>query len=487
MYLGIDLGTSAVKAVVIDEDGAMRGEATSLLNVLSPGPLMSEQNPDDWLTAVNYVVADLSGFSSRIRGIGLSGQMHGATVLDKHLQPLRPAILWNDGRAALECDELASMIDIHQICGNDAFPGFTAPKLLWLRKHEPGLFQRIDKVLLPKDYIRLQITNTLATDCSDASGTLWLDVKQRQWSDEALAACDLSRNNMPEVFEGSDVTAVLSEAVASAWGMQRVPVVAGAGDQAAGAIGAGAINPGSCTLSLGTSGVVFSPCTRYQPSPEDGLHMFCHALPELWHHMAVILSAGGSLTWLVDALQAENESDLLSDLDNEKSDGNLPIFLPYLSGERTPHNDALAKGVFFGLDHNTKRAQLVKSVLEGVAFALKDGYAALERARANLSQINVIGGGTQSSYWANVLASVLGRSLTYREESIIGPALGAARLAILGISGRSVNEVCSAPPIVEEVEPMPELQQRYEQRYSVYRSLYQSLEGQYRKFQAIES
>ena len=475
MYLGIDLGTSAVKSVVMAPSGEVIDESQVPLAISRPGPLMSEQNPEDWWQAVNASVLALKRYSSAVAGIGLSGQMHGAVLLDKDAEPLRPAILWNDGRSFAECKVLENTVDVPTLTGNRAMPGFTAPKLLWIQQHELETFSAIDCVLLPKDFIRLRMTGELATDMSDASGTLWLNVQARDWDDNMLTASSLERSHMPALFEGSDVTGVLTQKVASEWGMRRVPVVGGAGDQAAGAIGAGAIDPGICTLSLGTSGVIFAPSSTYNPKPQDGVHTFCHALPNTWHGMSVILSAAGSLSWLAEILNVPTVGDLLTEVEAFNASTQDILFLPYLSGERTPHNNPNATGVFIGLTTGSSRTHLTRAVLEGVAFALKDGCIALEHNAVRLDSLNVIGGGTQSLYWNQLIADVLNRPLILREDAAIGPALGAARLAQLAVEGSAVSAVCTQAPVQRVLEPNEDHTSAFEEKFVLFRQLYGDL------------
>ena len=475
MYLGIDIGTSAVKTVVMNERGEIVAESSSPLSVSRPGRLMSEQNPDSWWAAVNETVGALLEYTPGVQGIGLSGQMHGAVLLDQADRPLRPAILWNDGRSGEECRELEEAIDVPQHTGNHAMPGFTAPKLLWVRKHERDLFEATKTVLLPKDYVRLKMTGESATDMSDASGTLWLNVAKRSWHSDMLDSCELTIDQLPALFEGNDVTGVLTSEIATSWRMKRVPVVGGAGDQAAGAVGAGAVIPGICTLSLGTSGVMFTPDFNYHPNPSGGIHTFCHALPDTWHEMAVILSAAGSLTWVSQITAADSEATLIKAIEARQPSPSDVMFLPYLSGERTPHNDPLAKGVFSGLTAETDRADIGYAVLEGVAFAFRDCYSELEKAGANVDQINVIGGGSQSRFWGQLIADVLQRPLIYRQDAAVGPSLGAARLAQLGTEGATVVDVCRESAIDFTVHPTSERRDKLEARYAEFRALYADL------------
>jgi xylulokinase len=456
MYLGIDLGTSSVKAVLIDDTGAVRASASSPLEVSHPKPRWSEQNPATWWTATEAAVAEvLEGTDARrVAAIGLSGQMHGATLLDADDAVLRPAILWNDTRADRECLELENVPGFREITGNVAFPGFTAPKLAWVRKHEPDVFARVAKVLLPKDYLRLRLTGQYMTDASDAAGTLWLDVRKRQWSDAMLAATGLDRSHMPAVFEGSQPAGRLSQALADRWGMDTVPVAAGGGDNAAGAVGVGIVRSGQAMLSLGTSGVYFAVSDGFRASPEQAVHSFCHALPDTWHLMSVMLNAASCLDFTarltgftdVPALLAEAEASGL------KPDG--PMFLPYLTGERTPHNDAHARGSFTHLVPGTSRADLANATLEGVGLGLLDGLLAVESTGLVADEVTVIGGGSRSAYWTQMLADILGKKLVLRSGGEVGPALGAARLARLAVdTDATLDEVCPMPEVTAVREP----------------------------------
>ena len=479
MYLGIDLGTSAVKAVITTMDGSIQAEASSELSISRSTPRYSEQNPADWLDAVDDVIAQLRPYCGRVRGIGLSGQMHGAVLLDQRDRVLRPAILWNDGRSDLECVELERSVNLREITGNCAMPGFTAPKLLWVKKHEPEVFSSVAKVLLPKDYVRKTMTGDYASDMSDASGTLWLDVAARRWSDDILSVCDLNQSHMPELFEGSDVTGVLTKEVARRWQMDQVPVVGGAGDQAAGAVGAGAVTPSAGTLSLGTSGVIFVPDFEFKPYPEGGVHAFCHALPETWHQMAVMLSAASCLSWLASLLRYDTERAIVEEIEKADPDPSSTFFLPYLSGERTPHNDPAALGAFVGLNHETDPIATGYAVLEGVALAFRDCTESLKKAGTQLEHLNVIGGGSQSSYWGKLLASALGIPLIYREDAAVGPALGAARLAILGTTGQAVSDVCAEAPVAHVVHPEKQLQSTMSDRWQIFKELYTQLKSSF--------
>lgn len=477
MYLGIDIGTSGVKAVLMDEAGMVVEIATSALSVSRPHDLWSEQDPADWWAATNSAVSDLDLKKRHaVKAVGLSGQMHGATLLGNDDRALRPAILWNDGRSAEQCAALEKDVpDLGQITGNRAMPGFTAPKLQWVRENEPGIFAQIRTVLLPKDYVRLRMTGERASDMSDSAGTLWMDVGKRNWSDVMLEATALNRGHMPKLYEGNEVTGHLRAELAEAWGMARVPVVAGGGDNAAGAVGVGVVRPGDAFLSLGTSGVLFLANGGYTPNPAGGVHSFCHALPGRWHQMSVILSAASCVDWTVRLCGLPDAGSLFAAIEARGEAASTEVFLPYLSGERTPHNDPNAKGVLFGLTHESDTAAIGQAVLEGVAFAFRDGMDALTDSGAHIDSITVIGGGAKSYYWGKILSSVLGRPLVYRDGGEVGPAYGAARLAQLADTGGAVEKICAAPPILHVEEPDDRLGELYAERMPKFRSLYQNL------------
>jgi xylulokinase len=455
MFLGIDIGTSSVKAVLVDDSGTVAGQATAPLTVSRPHPGWSEQDPADWWAATNRAVIGLDTQRRRqVRAIGLSGQMHGATLLDAADRPLRPAILWNDSRSAAQCAALERAVPAsRQITGNLAMPGFTAPKLLWVKQHEPDVFAATRCVLLPKDYVRLCMTGAKATDLSDAAGTLWLDVAKRAWSVEMLAATGLTQDQMPRLHEGCEITGALRPDVAAAWGMEPVVVAAGGGDNAAGAVGVGVIDEGDALLSLGTSGVLFVAGKAFRPNPERGVHAFCHALPERWHQMSVMLSAASALDWAARLTGSADAGALIATAQARGRLDGREIFLPYLSGERTPHNDPAARGVLFGLDHESNAAAIGQAVLEGVAFGLADGLDSLIEAGAAIKQISVIGGGARSPWWGRVLAAALNWPLAYRMGADVGPAYGAARLARLAVTTEASREVCAPPPVEALIEP----------------------------------
>jgi xylulokinase len=477
MYLGIDIGTSCVKAVLIDDAGALADQATAPLPISRPHPLWSEQNPTDWWDATCRAVASLDPQKrARVRAVGLAGQMHGATLLGADGVPLRPAILWNDGRSGPQCEALEARVPmLPEITGNRAMPGFTAPKLEWVRTHEPAIFDQTTLVLLPKDYVRLCMTGDAASDMSDSAGTLWMDVDARDWSDTMLAATGLTRAQMPTLFEGDAVTEQLRAEVAQAWGMARVPVVAGGGDNAAGAIGVGVVDAGQAFLSLGTSGVLFLANDAYRPNPAGGVHSFCHALPGRWHQMSVILSAAACADWAARTCGVADAAALFALVEARNAPAATEMFLPYLSGERTPHNDPAAQGVLFGLTHESDAATIGQAVLEGVAFAFRDGLDALIDSGAAIDSITVIGGGARSAHWGRILSAALDRPLTYCDGGEIGPAFGAARLARLGIERGSVQDICPPPQILNVTEPDAALVDRFAGRQPLFRALYRQL------------
>ncbi len=458
MFLGIDIGTSSVKAVVINDASDVIDQASVALSISRPHPLWSEQDPSDWWIATNRAILELSpDRRAKIRGIGLSGQMHGATLLGLDDKIIRPAILWNDGRSFAQCEALEMTEPrLRAITGNLAMPGFTAPKLLWVRDNEPENFAQITRVLLPKDYVRLLMTGDAASDMSDSAGTLWLDVAKRAWSLDLLAATGLSEGHMPELFEGSEITGKLLPDIASQWGMPIVPVAGGGGDNAAGAVGVGVIRPGDAFLSLGTSGVLFLSDDRFLPNPDQAVHAFCHALPERWHQMTVMLSAASCVDWAARMTGKHDAGDLIALAEQRGRLGGPEVFLPYLSGERTPHNDPYARGVLLGLDHDSDAGAIGQAVLEGVAFAFADGMDALAAGGGELHEITVIGGGARSAYWGRILSAALGRRLVYRRDGAVGPAFGAAKLAMIAVTGISPEAACAPPPVLFTIDPDPD-------------------------------
>jgi xylulokinase len=482
MFLGIDIGTSEVKALLLDSNHQVIGTAGAALVVARPHPGHSEQRPEDWWIATQSALGELRTAYPReyaaVKGIGLSGQMHGAVLLDAQDRVLRPAILWNDTRSAQECvDMMREMPGLAQLAGSLAMPGFTAPKLRWVAQHEPEVFKATAKVLLPKDYVRLMLTGDYVTDLSDASGTLWLDVQGRVWSDALLALTGMTRAQMPRLVEGSESGGVLRADVAAALGLQTTVVVAGgAGDNASSAIGMGATQPGQGFLSLGTSGVLFVVTPSYQPNAASATHAFCHALPGQWHQMSVMLSAASALQWVSGLLGAHSEGELAAQASELTlaQRATAPLFLPYLGGERTPHNNADVRGSFHGLNFDTDPARLAFAVMEGVTFGLADGLSALSAAGSHVTRLSLVGGGARSAMWAQQLASALDIEIVTHGSSAVGGALGAARLGWLA-TGAAVAAVCQPPPIEATFRPQADEQRILRTRLAQFRALYSPL------------
>lgn len=480
MYIGIDLGTSGVKAILLNEQGDVVASHTEKLTVSRPYPLWSEQDPEQWWSATDRAVKALGQQHSlrEVKALGIAGQMHGATLLDEQQKVLRPAILWNDGRCGEECVMLENQVpQSRAITGNLMMPGFTAPKLLWVQRHEPEIFNQIDKVLLPKDYLRLRMTGDFASDMSDAAGTMWLDVAKRDWSDVMLAACKLTRAHMPALYEGSEITGTLLPEVAKAWGMQEIAVVAGGGDNAAGAVGVGMMNAGQAMLSLGTSGVYFAVSDGFLSKPESAVHSFCHALPERWHLMSVMLSAASCLDWAAKLTGLASVPALIDAAQQADEHAEPVWFLPYLSGERTPHNNPQAKGVFFGLTHQHGPAELAQAVLEGVGFALADGMDVVHACGVQPASITLIGGGARSEYWRQMLSDISGLQLDYRTGGDVGPALGAARLAQIAMNPqRPLSDLLPQLTLEQAHYPDAGRHALYQQRRETFRRIYQQLQ-----------
>jgi xylulokinase len=481
-FLGIDIGTSGVKALLINDSGKPVGEASApAVEPVRPHPGWSEQNPNDWwtatLAAVDALKASHPAELAKVRGIGLSGHMHGAVLLGKGDEVLRPSILWNDGRSAAECLEMeAALPSLRDIAGNIAMPGFTAPKIAWVRKHEPDIYARIAKVLLPKAYVRLLLSGEHVEDMSDAAGTLWLDVAKRDWSDELLAVTGLNRSHMPRLVEGSAPSANLKREFAARWGMSGDVVIAGgAGDNAASACGIGAIRPGEGFVSLGTSGVLFVSNDRFRPNTKGAVHAFCHAIPNTWHQMGVILSATDSLNWL-SRITGQKQAELSAAAEAGFKGPGEEIFLPYLSGERTPHNNAKARGSFTGLSQSTEPAQLAQAVMEGVTFAMRDCQRVLSDAGTKIDRLLAVGGGSKSALWLKLLATNLNMEIALPEDGDFGGALGAARLGLCAATGANPADIMTMPPIKTVIAPDASLSAAYSDQYERYRALYPAIE-----------
>ncbi|WP_410825882.1 xylulokinase [Methylobacterium sp. sgz302003] len=457
-FLGIDIGTSSVKAVLLDENQTCLAEGSASVAIARPRPLWSEQDPEAWWQATLAAVAEARARApgaelGAVRGIGLSGQQHSATLLSASGQVLRPAILWNDGRCGAECAELLARVpDFTARAANVPMPGFTAPKLLWVARHEPEIFAQIAKVLLPKDYVRWRLSGAFVSEMSDSAGTLWLDVAARRFDDTLLSACGLTRAQMPDLVEGSEVSAHLSADLAAAWGLggDRIPIAGGGGDNACSAVGIGATQAGDGFLSLGTSGVLFVTTDRMVSLPERTLHAFCHALPGRWHGMAVALSAAASLSWLAGIVgEGAQVGALIARAEAFAADpgrrAHAPVFVPYLTGERTPHNDPDLTASFTGLRAEHGLDALVYAVLEGVAFAMADCLDVLSEAGAAPRRCVVVGGGSRTPFWNQLIADTLDLDLACPRGGELGAAFGAARLGML-CAGGTEPEVCTRPP-----------------------------------------
>jgi xylulokinase len=477
VYLGLDIGTSSLKCAVLDEAERVVAQSSVPLEVTRPQPGFVEQDPEAWWQATIKAVQALpESARDAVTAVGLSGQMHGATLLDRHDRPLRPAILWNDGRSAAECRELESREPrARAITGNIVMPGFTAPKLLWVAKHEPQIFERTACVLLPKDYVRLKLTGEKVSDLSDASGTAWLDVGRRDWSEAMLEASRLTRAHMPRLVEGSAPSGTISAAAASQLHLPRAVVAGGGGDNAATAVGMGVVEPGQAFLSLGTSGVLFVVTDRFRPNADRAAHAFCHCLPGRWHQMSVMLSAASALDWAAGLVGVSDLTRLVATAEARGLQRRAPYFLPYLSGERTPHNDPHSRGVFFGIGADTGAADLALAVMEGVAFAFADGLQVLLEQGGAIGEISVSGGGARFPFWGRLLSAALDRPLTYRQGSEISAALGAARLGRMALAGAAAAVVSAPPPIVRTIEPERAMVQLLAERRQLFKRLYQDL------------
>jgi xylulokinase len=484
--LGIDASTTGVKALLISEAGDVIGTASTELPLSTPKPLWSEQNPVDWWDgaahSIRQVLSDTGISGSDVAAVGLTGQMHGLTLLDESGSVLRPAILWNDQRTGPQCDEIRERLGkkrLIEITGNDALTGFTAPKILWVQENEPEVFARARHVLLPKDYVRFRLTGEYATDRAGAAGTLLLDIKTRNWSPEVLKALDIPAEWLPPTHEGPQVTGHISSQAAEATGLKAgTPVVGGGGDQAAQAVGVGAVKPGIVALTLGTSGVVFASTDQPFIEPEGRLHAFCHAVPGRWHLMGVMLSAAGSLRWYRDTLAPGQDFDtLLAPAVSVPAGSEGLLFLPYLTGERTPYPDPLARGAFVGLTVRHTQPHLTRAVLEGVAFGLRDSFELMKEAGlAQIDQVRVSGGGAKSPLWRQILADVMDAELV-TVNTTEGAAYGAALLAGVGAGvWPDVDMACQATvKITGSTTPQAETVTRYEAAYTLYRRLYPDL------------
>lgn len=495
-FIGVDTSTTATKALLINEKGQVLGVASSEYTFEAPQPLWSEQEPRLWWEAtvksIRAVLESSAVSADEVKGIGLTGQMHGLVLLDKDEKVLRPALLWNDQRTGAQCDEIRARIGkerLIQITGNDALTGFTAPKILWVQQEEPQVYERISKILLPKDYVRFKLTGEYGIDRAGGAGTLLFDLCDRNWSSEVLEALEIDPDWLPPTFEGTEVTSTVSQSAAAATGLvPGIPVFGGGGDQAAAAVGTGAVEEGIVSLSLGTSGVVFATTDHPAIEPDGRLHAFCHAVPGKWHLMGVMLSAAGSLRWHRDTFAAGVDFDtLLKPAASIPAGSDGLLFLPYLTGERTPYPDPLARGAFIGLTVRHGLPHLTRAVLEGVAFGLRDSFELIKSAGlAEISQVRVTGGGAKSDLWRQILADVLETELvTVNSEE--GAAFGAALLAAVGAGAfpdvptacRSVIDITGRTPPGKSV-PI------YRKMYPVYRELYPSLRASFTALSEID-
>ena len=483
-FIGIDLGTSAVKLLLVDEKGQIEREVTKAYPLSFPQPGWSEQNPADWWKAVQHGILQLTEHvdKSEIRGLGCGGQMHGLVALDENDAVIRPAILWNDGRTAEETAYLNTVVGketLSALTANIAFAGFTAPKLLWMKKHEPENFARIRKIMLPKDYINYRLTGVHACDYSDASGMLLLDVEHKCWSKEMLGICGVSEAQMPKLFESYDVIGTIQGFVSGALGLPRdCLVVAGAGDNAAAAVGTGTVGDGVCNLSLGTSGTIFISSDRFGVDPNNALHAFAHADGH-YHLMGCMLSAASCNKWFCDdILRTTDYTAEQADISEEKLGRNRVFFLPYLMGERSPINDTDARGSFVGMSMDTGRADMLQAVLEGVAFAIRDSFEVAKSLGISLNRSTLCGGGAKSPLWRKIMANVLNIPLDIPQTEE-GPGYGGAMLAMVGCGAYASVADCAAQlvRVSETVEPDPAIAARYEERYRQFKKLYPSLQS----------
>lgn len=479
-YLGIDLGTSGLRALLIGEDGKPIGSSERHYDVSNPHAGWSEQDPIHWVNALDGAIDELRkehAQFAKLKGIGIAGHMHGATLLDADGAVLRPCILWNDTRSHEEAAKLDAMPNVRDLSGNIVFPGFTAPKLEWVRNNEPDIYAKVAKVLLPAAYLNFHLTGSYVADMSDSAGTSWLDCGARDWSDDLLAAGNMRKDQMPSLVEGCEIAGQLKSDFAQKWGLSGAVVVAGgAGDNAAAACGIGALNEGQGFVSLGTSGVILAARGAYAPDPATAVHTFCHAVPNRWYQMGVMLSATDSLNWLAGITGAK-PAELTGALGDKVLSPSSTRFLPYLSGERTPHNDAEIRGGFTGLATSTSRDDMTRAVIEGVSFGLRDSLVALQSTGAQLDGLMAIGGGSASRYWLELLATILDLPLHLPKGREFGAALGAARLGQIAATSVAPEDVIKTPEISETIDPISGLQGDFNEAYEGFRAAYAGLKS----------
>lgn len=493
--MGIDISTTSAKALIMDEQGTVLSIGSTPQTLSQPYPLWSEQNPLDWwegvVQAIREALAKANLTGQDIQAIGLTGQMHGLVMLDKQGDVLRPAILWNDQRTQAQCDFITERIGAErliQLTGNRALTGFTAPKILWVQEHEAEIYARCEQILLPKDYIRYRLTGAYAMDMADGSGTLLMNVAERSWSSEVLAALTIPRAWLPPLYEGTEITGTISAEASQLTGLAvGTPVVAGGGDQAAGAVGMGCVSPDKIGVTVGTSGVVFAPLSHYAYESAGRLHAFCHAVPNQWHFMGVMLSAAGSLQWYRDTLAPHSSFDeLLAETASIPAGSEGLFFLPYLTGERTPHPDPNARGAFIGLTARHTRAHLTRAVLEGVAFGLKDSFSLIaQTGLPEQYEVRISGGGAKSPIWQQIIADILGAPLV-NINTTEGGAFGAALLAAVGYGAYpSVESACESTIQIGQRVEVSAATERYQASYSVYQALYHALKSSYERIAAL--
>ncbi|MEO3944187.1 xylulokinase [Gorillibacterium sp. CAU 1737] len=499
-FLGVDLGTSAVKCILVDEAGQVKASKSVEYPLYQPHPGWAEQNPEDWwigtAECVKLLLQEARIAAAEVLGVGLSGQMHGSVFLDEKLAVIRPALLWCDQRTAEQCEWIEQAVGkerLGELTGNKALTGFTAPKIVWLRQNEPDAYARVAHIMLPKDYVRLKLTGTFGIDVADASGTLLLDVAKRDWSQEVLDKLGIERSWLPPLFESNDIVGTLTPEAAGITGLaEGTPVVAGGGDQACGAVGVGVVKPGIASVAMGTSGVVFVHDGTYQEDPERRLHSFCHGVPGKWHRMGVMLAAGGSFQWWKNHFgfeelelakkEGRDVYDLLTTRAQEAPIGSEGLlFAPYLTGERVPHPDPKARGGFIGLNLRHSKAHLTRAVMEGITFGLRDSLELMKESSVEVTELRVNGGGAKSRFWRQMIADVFGYPVV-TVNSTDGPAYGAAVMAASGVLGKDTTALCEEwIQVVDRVEPIEENRIQYERYYEVYRSLYPTLRDTFHK------
>jgi xylulokinase len=474
-YLGIDLGTSGLRALLVDENGNPLGESERKYSVTHPNAGWSEQDPTDWIKALESAIDELRQTYKAffdLKGIGVAGHMHGATLLDTSGAILRPCILWNDTRSHAQAARLDTTDRVRELSGNIVFPGFTAPKLEWAREHEPTIFNRVAKVLLPAAYLNYYLTGDFVSDVSDSAGTSWLDVAARDWSDHLLDVSHMRRDQMPRLVEGTQAAGCLRSELRANWGLSgRVVVAGGAGDNAAAAIGMGALNEGQGFVSIGTSGVIMSARDGYYPAPETAVHTFCHAVPDRWYQMGVMLSATDTLNWLA-GITGKTPAELTANLGGDIRPPGSVRFSPYLSGERTPHNDADIQGSITGIQAGTTVEDLTRGVLEGVAFGLRDCFDALIATDARMDKLIAIGGGTASPYWLRLISTVLGVPLQLPDGGEFGASLGAARLGMVAATDEDLKSIIYPPKIRETIQPDSAMESVFQDAHKAFKAAY---------------